>query len=94
MISKRYIEKKDLDELLGRLFGSSYFLEVGHQRILRPSSWADLKLRIGRRRELHIAGGKAVDRCCHLYPSSRLEHFENEAYHLQAEIDSVTVHQS
>ena len=37
VISKRYIKKRDLDELLGRLFGLNYFLEVGHQRVLRPS---------------------------------------------------------
>ena len=34
-ISKRYIKKKDLIDLLERLFGSNYFLEVGHQRTLR-----------------------------------------------------------
>ena len=38
VISKRYIKKQDLDELLGKLFGSNYFLEVVHQRVLRPSS--------------------------------------------------------
>ena len=38
VISKRYVKKQDLHELLGRLFGSSYFLEVGHQRVLLLSS--------------------------------------------------------
>ena len=30
VISMRYIKKQDLNELLERLFGSNYFLEVGH----------------------------------------------------------------
>lgn len=43
-ISNRYIKLAELQDLLQRLFGSKYFLEVGQQPVLYSLCWTNLSL--------------------------------------------------